>query len=356
MAKLAVRDAVEGDAPKVAMLLGSDPDVDPIERARLPAVWHWLHFEHPHRAHKVMVGEDERGAIVGHAALLPFLYRIEGRERIGGFQCQLAVREDVRSTGLFLRLMRKALAEHRQAGFDFVYSLVTRPAVLDGYVALGFHRVGKVPVAARPVRLHPIVEKLSGRPTLVRPLAPLMHAADRGLALLTPRRAGAIQVVRASKLEAEQIAALDRAYVDQPCVAVRNEAILRWRFEASPRPEYRLFLALADGRMAGMMVLRSMPMKGLPTLAVVDLAADGDLAALALLGEAERLARAEGAALLATLLLRHGRFRRVFRRMGFIETPESFTFVVHRDKGSGTPPVPLALEDWQLSFFEHDFV
>ncbi len=48
-----------------------------------------------------------------------------------------------------------------------------------GYVALGFHRVGKVPVAARPVRLHPIVEKLSGRPTLVRPLAPLMHAADR---------------------------------------------------------------------------------------------------------------------------------------------------------------------------------
>ena len=356
MTKLLVRDAVERDAPAVAVLLGSDPEIDPIERARLAAVWHWLYFENPHRARKVLVGEDEGGTIVGHAALLPFSYRVNGEERIGGFQCQLAVREEARSAGLFLRLTRKILAEHRHAGFDFVYSLVTRSAVLDGYLALGFERIGKVPVCARPIRLLPIVEKLSGRGNHLRPFAPVMNAVDRALGLLAPRRAGEIQIIRVATLDAEQIAALDRGFEGLPCVAVRNERILRWRFEASARSEYRIFLAIVDGRAAGMMVLRAMPMKGLSTIAVVDLVSHGELAALALLSEAERIARAAGAALLASLLPRHSRFKSAFRRMGFIETPESFTLVVYKDKGGAAPPVPLALEDWHLTFFEHDFV
>ena len=356
MGKLVVRDAVEADAPAVVPLLGSDPEIDPVEHARLEAVWRWLYFSNPHRARKVLLGVDETGAIVGHAALLPFAYRVKGEERIGGFQCQLAVREDVRSTGLFLRLTRKILAEYRQAGFDFVYSLVTRPAVREGYLALGFQSVGKVPVVARPIHLLPIVEKISGRGALIRPLAPLLRVADDALRLLVPRRRQSIQVTRVAALDAEQIAALSVGYEGLACVALRNEAIVRWRFTASARSEYRIFLATVDGRVTGMMVLRTTPMKGLPTLTVVDLVSANDAVALALLSEAERIGRDEGAALLAALLPRHGRFRRAYRRIGFMETPEFFTLVVHNRGGTTPAVVPLAFEDWHLSFFEHDFV
>jgi hypothetical protein len=98
-----------------------------------------------------------------------------------------------------------------------------------------------------------------------------------------------------------------------------------------------------------------MPMRAFDTLALVDFAWDQERpeGGRALLAAVHRLALAERVDMTTAVAPPGSAAARLLAGAGFLQTPESFTLVIH-----GAPPDLDARPstDWRLTWFDHDFV
>lgn len=360
MPSFVVRDAGEADLPGAAQLAFEDSPTGPHDAEAYARQWKWLHWANPWQRAKVIVGVDAGdGRVVGHYAMIPFAFRKGGQPLgRGGFLCELRVAEACRKTLLFPQLELTLLKSYVPEGFDFAYGLLNKPHVLKAHLAFKFKPVCVLPVLARPVRVGKVVAQVVKNRTvraIVRPFEPIGNFLLARLRWPSDRRVAITRVERFLPEHATELDALTRQF---DLAAERTVESLNWRFAEFAERGYTIFLATINGTLVGYLVTRTMPMKDLTALAVVDvLFAPGDESTCnTLINVALEQARAASADVCACLLNPEGSFYRYFARRLFVRTPESFTVILHEPKEPRQHLGDTRAAQWHFTWFDHDYV
>jgi hypothetical protein len=350
-----IRSGHEGDAAGIARLhAGIWPDEFPDDKAYI-AFWRWLFKEFPGSESSVLVGEDPGGEIVGHGALIPYRFRMHGRDCQAGFICQLMVKEEFRRELLFPRLETSLLRDYPGKGIEFVYGLINLPQVRKAHLAFGFRGLGELRVYARPYDPRALARSLVKNRLLSALLSPVLSIARRVLRSGGPRFRGGLEVREFARFDERFAELLEKAAGFYPVTTRRTPEILNWRFGRSPGREYVMWAAEEGSTVCGYLVARRMSMEGFDTLAVVDLLFPPDRREVGrgLLRALHRKALEAGVVMSACLLNPHDPMLPTLRRGLFVRTPATFTLIFHSSREDLSPP---PFEDWHLTWLDHDAV
>ncbi|MGB7157925.1 MAG: hypothetical protein WBD40_07650 [Tepidisphaeraceae bacterium] len=360
MASFAVKDAQDAHLPGIAQLAFDENASAARDVEAYGRLWKRLHWSGPYQRAKVLVGVDtETDRVVGHYAMIPFAFRRDGQPLgKGGFVCELRVAQACRNTLLFPQLELKILSSYVPEGLDFAYGLINKPDVLKAHLAFKFKPVCVLPVFARPVRagkVIPQVVKSKALRTLLRPLEPignfvlskLRWPSDRGVA-----------ITQVERFLPEHAAALDTLTRQFHLAAERTVESLNWRFAAFEDRHYKIFLATRNGALIGYVVTRTMPMKDLTALAVVDIlfSPDDEATANVLINVALEEAKKQRVDVCVALLNPQGRYYPLLRNRLFVKTPETFTVILHEPRQPRHHLTATKASDWHFTWFDHDFV
>jgi LmbE family N-acetylglucosaminyl deacetylase len=259
-------------------------DVDP-EKAD-PRFWEWEFGRG-----RMFVGESD-GVAATHLAMLDLPHMLDGRIVRGALAVDAMTAPQARGQGAFGGIVRYA-ATH--SGHLVATAYQIRKAVLGAMLRGGWAEGERVPVLVRPA--------FSWRRAAEMPA--LGRDDTAWMSELAPR---------------------------DGCIA-RTPEFLAWRFFDNPHWRYRV----TGIRGAAYLVTRRTTLKGIDTLAIVDVAFRERRAARMLLREAIAQARRERCTLVAALLSRKHPAFWMFVRAGFVPGPHWFRLLVHPPEHAARP-------------------
>jgi hypothetical protein len=268
-------------------------DVDP-EKCD-PRFWDW-EFS---RA-RMFVGERD-GAPATHVALLELPHMLDGQQVAGALAVDAMTDPAARGQGAFTGVVRAATSSSTHT-VATAYQI--RRPVLGAMLRGGWTVAGRVPVLLRPA---------------------LTFRGEANLPLLQ----------RNDTIWMSALGGTDG------CIA-RTPEFLAWRFFDNPHWRYRV----TGIRDAAYIVTRRTKLKGLDTLAIVDLAFRDRRTARMLLRNAIAHARAERCTLVAALVSRRHAAFTIMLRTGFLPGPHWFRLLVH--------PAGRASRPWRVMWADTD--
>lgn len=142
---LDVREAVDTDLPAILEVLQSSLGWVPDEQ--YAAFYRWKHHDNPFGRSPAWVAVDG-DRIVGLRVWLRWRFVAAGRRMEAVRAVDTATHPDYQGRGIFRRLTTGSLDALRDQGVEFVFNTPndnSRP----GYLKMGWHEVGKLPVAVR---------------------------------------------------------------------------------------------------------------------------------------------------------------------------------------------------------------
>jgi GNAT superfamily N-acetyltransferase len=146
MSDLVIRNAEAADREQIIRLLAASLGRDDDERfVRLFA---WKHDENVFGASPAWVADDG-GVLAAIRVFMRWEFREGSRIRRAVRAVDTATHPDYQGRGLFTRLTRHGLEAMAAEGVEFVFNTPndqSRP----GYLKMGWHTVGRLPVAVRP--------------------------------------------------------------------------------------------------------------------------------------------------------------------------------------------------------------
>ncbi len=293
-----------------------------------PEYWDW-EFQNAFFGYAEIYAAQHDNLLVGHYALLPQRYRIDGHTRTAGLAVDAMVHPRQRRKGMFSALQERAVGS---TGFAFALGYTIRKEVLPAELKGGYRIVRDVPVFVFPARMGPILNryvKLSVLSGLAASLGDRLHRA-RFPELSTNN--GGFDFHAVDTLADALGDFFERRNASFGICLEKSAEYIRWRFDRIPGVVYQKTVAVyQNGAPAGYLVLRRENLFGLDTLAVVDLeTADANSgAADALIRFAVSRTRELGCDCSAVFLLDDGRTTRCFQRRGFLKSPYRFHLIVH---------------------------
>ena len=272
---------------------------------RSPELFSWKHLDNPFGKSIMLVAEDRAG-IVGFRAFMRWeLATVEG-ERIRCVRpVDTATHPRAQRRGIFRKLTLEAVEAARDDGVDLIFN-TPNPRSGAGYLTMGWKKVGRIGVLARPL-LRGFVRQSQGLPVVlgsgVWDDRPVNHRSPNGLR--TPR----------------------------------TLPYLRWRFALHPMANYRVIHSSE-----GTAVLRPNLRHTRPELAVSDLFGDGA-------GHALRVsARATDALYLAGWFSPGSRERHQARSAGMLPVPGVTALtLMARPLSDGIALAIDGLHNWDLA-------
>ena len=203
------------------------------------AFFEWKHDENPFGPSPTWVAEDDNGTLVGLRTFLRWRFRRPDGTTINAVRAvDTATHPDWQGRGIFSRLTLGALDDLRDDGVDCVFNTPndkSRP----GYLKMGWHEVGKVPVSVRLTGLRSI-PKLAGARTAAEMWSDESSVGRPASEVLADR-------VRVEAL-LERIGSGSRISTD------RTPEFLHWRYRFAPL-RYRA-VTLGRGSEDGLVVFR----------------------------------------------------------------------------------------------------
>jgi GNAT superfamily N-acetyltransferase len=321
--------------------------------ARRERALRWVTLENPldlPEARRYVAEED--GRIVGGLGRMPVRLTVAGEPGILRYSHDLLIDPACRGRKLAQQLVRE-LAARSDSPVGGLWMNAPSYAI---HQRCGWRAM--TPSRAQ-VRLLKPVELLARR--IPSPLAKVAGAGLRGALAL---RAWGGRRAAASGLAVEEVEHLAQAAGElweevSPMLgvaAVRDGAILRWRFDRAPHAAYVRLIARREGRVRGYLALRLPGEEGPGRIAVaVDLLARPDEPEVigALAREALSRAGAAGAAALIVLTTLPA-FRRSLSRLAFIQAPRPQTFVLANLQGQPGEAFLVDAARWYLTFADSD--
>jgi GNAT superfamily N-acetyltransferase len=316
---LVVRDATTADVPALLALLADAMARDANDH-RFAALYRWKHEENAFGASPAWVATDG-DRIAGLRVFMRWEFLLDGRPVRAVRAVDTATHPDYQGRGVFTKLTMHALDAVRADGIDFVFNTPndqSRP----GYLKMGWHVVGKLPVSVRPRSPRALARMVAARVPAERWSAP-SDAGDPAADVLTDDAA---------------LHDLLDTYPARSGLRTRlSGEFLRWRY-GTPLLAYRA--VVARGGLANGVALLRVRRRGRAREAVLCevLAPEGDVRIeRALVAEAARQAGAD-------YVLRLG--GRAFERSGFVRLPGQGPVLTRR---AAATDAPAELNAWHLT-------
>ncbi|HYO77910.1 MAG TPA: GNAT family N-acetyltransferase [Thermoanaerobaculia bacterium] len=283
------REATAADRERIlALRARCFGDVDPEKLD--PRFWEWEFARS--RMFTGAAGGEEDDELATHLALLTLPHMLDGAEVPGALAVDAMTSPSARGQGAFTGVVSEAV---KRSGHVVATAYQIRSAVLGAMLRGGWAVAGRAPVLLRPA--------------------------------FTFRREAALPL-----LQRGDIGWMSELGGDDGCIA-RTPEFLSWRFFDNPRWTYRV----TGIRGEAYLVTRRTRLKGLDTLAVVDLAWRNRRTAARLLRNAIAHARAQRCTLVAAFASRRHPAFGMLLRAGFLPGPHWFRLLVHPREHAARP-------------------
>jgi GNAT superfamily N-acetyltransferase len=322
MSELDVRRATDADLPAVLALLANAMARDASD-ARFETLYRWKHEHNAFGRSPAWVSVDG-DRLAGIRVFMRWEFVVDGQVKRAVRAVDTATDPAYQGRGIFTRLTMHALEEVTADGIDFVFNTPndqSRP----GYLKMGWHVVGKLPVMVRPC-------SVTGAARIVAARVPAERWSRD-----TNAGDAAVDVLADGALDALVSAVMAGRARRQGLWTRLSPDFLRWRFGSQPI-SYRAFVG-PGGVERGVVIFRVRQRGPASEVVVCELLVpDGDAAvARKLLRTALRAARADYA-------IRLGGGRPVGD--GFVQLP-GLGPVLTRRKAAGEAPAARAA--WHLT-------
>jgi hypothetical protein len=272
----------------------------------------WLHAD-PARQGSCCIVALREDRIVGQIGLTILPFQCGGEDLKAALVGRFRVLDDARSWSCFRGLLGTCTEVAQEAGAAFSYGFQV-PAAADATELVGARTLCRLPVLGAFVSLPKL---LMGR-GLPRPLAALGRVAQP---ILGPARPpDPPEGVRLGLLSGPQALPARFPWEDapgDPISVVRDRAYLEWRYGRCPNRAYGLVGAWQGKELGGLAVYRTVP-EGARAYLLELMARDNDGPLLdALVGDALRRAKADGAGLVSASFPEGSSQYGALRRLGF---------------------------------------
>lgn len=214
---------------------------------RLATKYDWFYLGCPFGQPALrLLRHEASGAIVGTAAAGPRRMLREGKELRAGVIVDMAVTTEHRSLGPAVTVLKSLMAAG-EARFDLLYGFPNQKAV-SVFKRVGYDKLGEIVRYARVLRYEEHLARLMS-PAAALPLGLLLDGATAIGQELRARRASAreLAVSWSDSAVPEMDELWARSAHGDETIAVRDAAMLRWRFDEAPVPKTR-YLLVKDSR------------------------------------------------------------------------------------------------------------
>jgi GNAT superfamily N-acetyltransferase len=317
------------DEPRVLDLLRASLGGGPAGE-RTAEYFRWKHLRSPFGASALFVAEAD-GDIVGLRAFMRWRFRTKDGDLDAVRAVDTATDPAFRGRGVFTQLHRYGLEALRgQARLVFN---TPNDQSLPGNLKMGASVVGGVPVWIRVRRALSFAGSIRSRALHVSPNRPRPEVN-------APRVAEALDHEEAVSVLLEGIE------LDRRITTARSIDYLRWRYEHAHGLDYRAVWEGGASRIRGLAIFRVRPRGRLWESTISELIAPPDEPGVArrLMRNVIRCAAVDH---LTCSFTPGSAALRTARRLGFIRSPQTMTFVVNPLQNVG--PDPTRLESWALS-------
>jgi ribosomal protein S18 acetylase RimI-like enzyme len=258
-------------------------------------------------------------------AMIPVGMRLMGKDITAGLTLNPLVDPDFRGRGAALDLLRQLDATAADEKIAFSYAFPDDSAFPILVKQGGFKEVASLSLLIRPLKPETLAMKTTGSRVLAR-TATIARMVWRTPPSVKQRDVPGLAIDRVTEFDEPFAVFWRRVQRAEPLIVVRDSAYLSWRYLEAPGREYTAFAARSEGKVRGLIVLRSVALGRLSAGLVVDLiveaSGEGRAAGRLLIEHAVAHFAEQDLDLLATLSLRHTDEYRIFRASGFWLPPK----------------------------------
>jgi hypothetical protein len=290
-----------------------------------------------------------------------FLRRLRGPAGSipAGYWANLFIDPAHRDLMLYPRLPLAMFAGARELGIEIIYGSVRLHDLVQAHARIGFAKLGRLAVLARPIRPFGLVFKHRGWPGS-RSLAPLdaVYRGWLGVSRARPAPGTMIEDLNLDGPDAARLVEMIDAAAATRVVAEWTPESLRYRYRQTREGGRYLSIGVRRrGALIAAIVYRiAERWNGITAGVVMDaVAVPGEESSLAgALAAAERHAERAGCELMMFLDGLGAQTSRVFARCGYVASPESYEMILWPRTAVTSSP-PLARQSsWRFGFGDHD--
>ncbi len=273
----------------------------------------------------IVAREAGTSRLVGQTAMIPVGMRLGGKLITAGLMLDPLVDPDFKGRGVPLDLLRRldAMAAEEKIAFSYAFPDDASLPVLVKQG--GFKEVASLSLLIRPLKPETLAMKTTGSRVLAR-TATIARMVWRTPPSVKQRDVPGLAIDRITDFDEPFAIFWGRVQGVAPLIVVRDSAYLNWRYIEAPGREYAAFAARSEGKVRGVIVLRTAPLgrfsAGLIVDFIVEASGEGRAAGRLLIDHAVSYFADQDLDLLATLSLRHTDEYRIFRASGFWLPPK----------------------------------
>lgn len=314
MRELDVRPYRPGDEPAIRELFQRT-----YGREMSSTYWRWRFVESP-GGHAFIELAWDGDTLAGHYAVTPLRMLVGGATIRAGLSGTTMTHRDYRGRGLFVDLARSTYARMADEGLDYVWGFPNTNSHRGFIERLEWFDIHEVPT-------------LEGRIDALP--AP-------------PQSAHGIEEIQRATGEVDAL--WERLRSETSVSVIRDAAYLNWRFADNPAEQYRLFVHRGAQECDGLAVTKRYG----DAVQVVEVLADDDSdAGLALIEEAVRSARSQGAARVNLWLNVGTRLHRRLEKWGMVPTAP-VTYLGAASLRAEASQAFRSYRNWRISMSDSD--
>jgi hypothetical protein len=319
-------------------------------------LWKFHSFPNSTPSYEYGVWNKANNQMVGYYAAIPYRYSVAGRMLTCGMVCDVMTHSAARGQGIFTKLGTYSTKALQAAGVDFTSGYPIRPEVIPGHLKVGWKIAFGLPMYLKVLRANTPLKK-----TPIAFAAPLVNVGLKALNLITHARREAGYTTEILSFEDfmqrhgdAYRTFFDRWRADKPIHLLKDEAFLRWRLGA-PGTEYSVIVASANEEIEALAFVRPTILKGISTLAVLDLMTLGNRSATATAFNALERAASESKCDTIAVMASPSSARKIrLFRYGFLRTPFVFKLIIKQLSGAASEEFLRDESKWSLGWIDSD--
>jgi GNAT superfamily N-acetyltransferase len=273
----------------------------------------------------VLAREPSTSRVIGQAAIVPMGMKLSGNHVTAGLALNPLVDPNFQGRGVALDLLRRLDAAAAEEKVAFSYAFPDDASLPVLVKQGGFKEVASLSLLIRPLKPDALAMKTAGSRVLVR-TASIARKVWRTPPSVKQKDVPGLAIDQVTDFDEPFAVFWRRVQGRAPLIVIRDSAYLNWRYMEAPGRDYAAFAARSEGKVRGIIVLRSAALGRLSAGLIVDLiveaSGEGRAAGRLLIEHAGTYFRDQDLDMLATLSLRHTDEFRLFRASGFWLPPK----------------------------------
>lgn len=319
--------------------------------------WKFHSFPGEMKSYEYCAWATETNTLVGYYAAIPYRYRIAGQTLICGMVCDVMTHSSARGQGVFTRLGKYATDELKNSGIAFTTGYPIRPEVIPGHLKVGWKIAFPLPLYIKLLKADALLKARK-----LKLLTPITNVGLGAFNFCVSKPFARSERYSATVRDTAGLVNLleyDQFFADwskgQRHLLVKDRNFWKWRLGA-PGTEYKIVCIYEAEKLIAVAVTRATELKGIPTLAVLDLmVASGHEQCLTFLHrQTELLARKLKTEAISVMVNKNWARQYRLLRHGFLKSPFIFQ-LIFKSLSESISEESLSQEDhWHLMWVDCD--